>query len=142
MAHETGDAHAHDGSYADDVFVRGYRASYVTVHSVGTYGLYAFNATDGQFDPLMGRLPERATVFQWNNDGIELPASAQRLASSTHSRNAAFRLGKNIYGVNFHLEVTPQVIEMWTERFKSELAGVPYLSPDKIKADTALPFRA
>lgn len=38
------------GSYDDDIFVEGYRASYVTVHSVGTYGLYAFNATDGQFD--------------------------------------------------------------------------------------------
>ena len=38
------------GSYADDIFVEGYRASFVTVHNVGVYGIYAFNAVGGMFD--------------------------------------------------------------------------------------------
>ena len=38
------------GDYGNDFFVDGYRASYVTVHNVGVYGIYAFNALNGQFD--------------------------------------------------------------------------------------------
>ena len=38
------------GDYGNDVFVEGYRASYVTAHNNGQYGIYAFNAKNGQFD--------------------------------------------------------------------------------------------
>lgn len=99
-------------------------------------GWYPISLTaQGQFDPLMGRLPDRATVFHWNDGGTELPSTALRLASSSYSQNAAFRLGKGIYGLNFHLETTPQLIETWIERYRNE-GEAPYLSIDKIKADT------
>ncbi|MFT5203016.1 MAG: hypothetical protein ACI9C1_002413 [Candidatus Aldehydirespiratoraceae bacterium] len=38
------------GDYGSDIFVEGYRASYVTAHNIGVYGMYAFNAVDGQID--------------------------------------------------------------------------------------------
>ena len=38
------------GDYGSDIFVEGYRASYVTVHNIGVYGIYAFNSIDGQID--------------------------------------------------------------------------------------------
>lgn len=38
------------GDYGSDIFVEGYRASYVTTHNIGVYGIYAFNAVDGQID--------------------------------------------------------------------------------------------
>ena len=38
------------GDYGNDFFIDGYRASYVTVHNVGVYGIYAFNALNGHFD--------------------------------------------------------------------------------------------
>lgn len=38
------------GDYDSDVFVDGYRASYVTTHNIGVYGIYAFNAVNGQID--------------------------------------------------------------------------------------------
>ncbi len=38
------------GDYGSDIFVDGYRASYVTVHNIGVYGIYAFNAINGQID--------------------------------------------------------------------------------------------
>jgi hypothetical protein len=38
------------GDYDADRTLTGYRASYVTAHNNGNYGLYAFNATQGQFD--------------------------------------------------------------------------------------------
>lgn len=38
------------GDYGSDIFVDGYRASYVTAHNIGVYGMYAFNAINGQLD--------------------------------------------------------------------------------------------
>jgi GMP synthase (glutamine-hydrolysing) len=90
----------------------------------------------GQVDSLLGYLPESATVFQWHSDGFELPAGAIRLASSAHYSTQAFRLGKTIYGLQFHLEVTPRMIERWLDERSKDLAFAPYVLPDKIRADT------
>ncbi len=38
------------GDYDSKVVLNGYRVSYVTVYNNGDYGIYAFNATRGQFD--------------------------------------------------------------------------------------------
>ncbi len=90
----------------------------------------------GQVDSLLGYLPENATVFQWHGDGFELPSGAIRLASSVNYENQAFRLGKNIYGLQFHLEVTPRMIARWIDERSKDLAQAPYILPDKILADT------
>jgi GMP synthase (glutamine-hydrolysing) len=90
----------------------------------------------GQVDSLLGYLPENATVFQWHGDGFDLPAGAIRLASSAHYGTQAFRLGKTIYGLQFHLEVTPPMIERWIEERSKDLALAPYVLPEKILADT------
>jgi GMP synthase (glutamine-hydrolysing) len=90
----------------------------------------------GQVDSLLGYLPENATVFQWHSDGFDLPAGAIRLASSAHYSTQAFRVGKTIYGLQFHLEVTPRMIERWIEERSKDLALAPYVLPDKIRADT------
>jgi GMP synthase-like glutamine amidotransferase len=90
----------------------------------------------GQVDSLLGYLPENATVFQWHGDGFDLPAGAIRLASSAHYGTQAFRLGKTIYGLQFHLEVTPPMIERWIEERSKDLALAPHVLPEKILADT------
>ncbi|HEX7231888.1 MAG TPA: gamma-glutamyl-gamma-aminobutyrate hydrolase family protein [Candidatus Binatia bacterium] len=89
----------------------------------------------GQMDSLLGYLPENATVFQWHGDGVDLPAGAIRLASSAHYSTQAFRLGKTVYGLQFHLEVTPPMIERWIDQRSKDLALAPYVLPDKILAD-------
>ncbi|MGR3311235.1 MAG: hypothetical protein ACUZ77_10740, partial [Candidatus Brocadiales bacterium] len=35
--------------------------------------------------------------------------------------NQAFRYGKNAYGIQFHIEVTEQMIQEWTRAYKDEL---------------------
>jgi len=100
-------------------------------------GWYPISITaQGQMDSLLGYLPEKPTVFQWHGDGFDLPKGALRLASSTHYDNQAFRLGRSVYGLQFHLEVTPSMIKQWIDHHWKELAQVPYISPDKIRADT------
>ena len=90
----------------------------------------------GQVDSLLGYLPESATVFQWHSDGFELPTGAIRLATSAHYSTQAFRVGKTIYGLQFHLEVTPRMIARWIDERSKDLALAPYVLPDKILADT------
>ena len=90
----------------------------------------------GQVDSLLGYLPENATVFQWHSDGFDLPAGAIRLASSAHYNTQAFRVGKTVYGLQFHLEVTPRMIARWIDERSKDLALAPYVLADKILADT------
>jgi GMP synthase (glutamine-hydrolysing) len=90
----------------------------------------------GQVDSLLGYLPEKATVFQWHSDGFDLPPGGIRLASSINFENQAFRIGKTIYGLQFHLEVTPRMIERWIDERSKDLARAPYVLPDKIRSDT------
>lgn len=105
--------------------------------NVQEIGWYPIAMTpEGQMDSIFGYLPEKPTVFQWHSDGFDLPKGAQRLASSLHYDNQAFRIGKNVYGLQFHLEATPKMIEQWMERHWKELAQSPYVSPEKIRADT------
>ena len=100
-------------------------------------GWYPISMTvEGQVDALLGYLPAKPTVFQWHGDGFDLPPGAQRLASSLYYDNQAFRIGKTVYGLQFHLEVTPVMIEQWMDQHWKELAQAPYISPEKIRADT------
>lgn len=100
-------------------------------------GWYPITMTpEGQMDSILGYLPEKPVVFQWHEDGFELPKGAHRLASSLHYDNQAFRVGKNVYGLQFHLEVTPAMIERWMDQHWRQLAQIPYISPDKLRADT------
>jgi GMP synthase (glutamine-hydrolysing) len=90
----------------------------------------------GQMDSLLGYLSESATVFQWHSDGFDLPVGAVSLATSSHYEVQAFRLGKSIYGLQFHLEVTPRIIERWIAERSKDLASAPYVMPEKILVDT------
>jgi GMP synthase-like glutamine amidotransferase len=64
-------------------------------------------------DALFGRIPGPETVFHWHSDTWELPPGAVLLAWSKACRNQAFRSGSNIYGLQFHLEITPAMIDEW-----------------------------
>lgn len=66
-------------------------------------------------DALLAGLPNPATVFHWHGETFDLPEGAVWLASSDACRHQAFRRGENIYGLQFHLEVTPGMISGWLE---------------------------
>jgi GMP synthase-like glutamine amidotransferase len=66
-------------------------------------------------DPLFTGL-QRETVFHWHGETFDLPEDAVLLASSDLCRNQAFRLGDSVYGMQFHLEVTPAMITDWCQQ--------------------------
>ncbi len=61
--------------------------------------------------PLPG-FPEKTMVFQWHGESFELPHGA-RLICRGDVENQAFLLGSAL-GVQFHIEVTGEMIRRWT----------------------------
>lgn len=59
-----------------------------------------------------------ADVFQWHGDTFDLPRGAVRLASSELFPNQAFRYSDRVYALQFHIEVTPQIVTGWLKNEK------------------------
>lgn len=76
----------------------------------------------GQVSRLFYQMPPMFSVFQWHEDTFSLPAGAVLLASSEKCRHQAFVVGSNIWALQFHLEVTPAMIEDWCQIYAEELA--------------------
>lgn len=84
-------------------------------------GWHKVDLTDkGKSDPLFGNLVLQLSVFQWHEDTFDIPKEGLLLATSDSCPNQAFRLGKNAYGLQFHLEVTPDMIESWISEYIKE----------------------
>ena len=55
-------------------------------------------------------------VLQFHTDAItRLPPGAELLASAPRYAHQAYRLGRCVYGVQFHIETTPAAVESWAE---------------------------
>lgn len=88
----------------------------VTTNPVPEVGLLEIDLTEeGRRDPLFTSFPTRAKVVQWHSDTFAIPDGGVLLASSPACRHQAFRVGETAYGIQFHVEVTPQMTEEWGE---------------------------
>jgi GMP synthase (glutamine-hydrolysing) len=65
-------------------------------------------------DPLFSGLPSPTMFFHWHGETFDLPAGAEWLAYSALCRQQAFRYGPHVYGVQFHPEITPEMVVDWS----------------------------
>jgi GMP synthase-like glutamine amidotransferase len=78
-------------------------------------------------DPVFGPVPLSPDVFQWHHDEIaDLPPGATLLASNPHYQNQAFRIGSAVYGLQFHIETTPEMVRDWAEHDPEGVASTPF----------------
>jgi GMP synthase (glutamine-hydrolysing) len=63
-------------------------------------------------DPVFGKLPERFDAFQWHSYAFELPPGGTPLARNPVGLQA-YRVGDRAWGIQFHAEVTRQIVEGW-----------------------------
>jgi len=83
-------------------------------NSVGEIGWFDVHPTEAAHkDPLLRGLGDSETVFHWHGETFDLPRDATLLACSERCPNQAFRVGSRVYGLQFHLEVTPEMIGDW-----------------------------
>ena len=69
---------------------------------------------EARADPVFGGAPDDLVTLQWHGDTFDLPVGAVRLASSPAYENQAFRF-ERAYGVQFHLEVSAEMVRDWAE---------------------------
>lgn len=63
-------------------------------------------------DPLFSAAPERFQAFQWHSYTFDLPPGAVALARNPVGLQA-YRVGDSAWGVQFHAEVTREIVEGW-----------------------------
>ncbi len=67
-------------------------------------------------DPLLGHLPQKLEVQTSHSESVlELPADAERLASSPLDDNFAMRFARNVWGVQFHPEFSAAVMTQYVK---------------------------
>ncbi len=64
-------------------------------------------------DPLLGDLAFPVPVMQWHDDTFDLPPGATHLLESPGCPNQAFRIGRAVYGLQGHFEVTAGILDAW-----------------------------
>ena len=84
--------------------------------------------------PLFSGFKNPFTVFHWHGDTFDLPDGAERLASSEHYLNQAFRY-KSAVGLQFHLEVNEKMVNLWLDNTEEKLQKIPYIDPQKIRSE-------
>jgi GMP synthase (glutamine-hydrolysing) len=81
----------------------------------GELGCHRLMLTDGgERDPLFAGVPKHFLSFQWHNDSFEPPPGALHLARSDTCPYQAFRCGRTAYGIQFHPEVTREIVREWS----------------------------
>jgi GMP synthase (glutamine-hydrolysing) len=67
----------------------------------------------GKDDPLFGKTESPETYFHWHSETFDLPSGAEWLAYSEKCRHQAYRYGRRVYGIQFHPEITAEMITDW-----------------------------
>jgi GMP synthase (glutamine-hydrolysing) len=98
-------------------------------------GVHAMGVKEIGFSPLVLTAEGRASalavlddtpVLHWHGDQFDIPAGALRLAGTPICANQAFSVGRNVLGLQFHLEADVHKLERWLLGHACELgqAGV------------------
>lgn len=88
------------------------------------WGFVELNET-GKSDKLFAGLGEELAVFQWHEDMFEVPGLGVLLGRSEIC-NQVFKLGERSFALQFHIEVTPDIISSWVRNTRE-------ISKDDIK---------
>ncbi|MCU0429447.1 MAG: type 1 glutamine amidotransferase [Cytophagaceae bacterium] len=93
---------------------------------------------EGKRHPLMDHFGASQEVFHWHGETFDLPTGAVRLAGSKWCENQAFVYGKNVLGLQFHLESTTESIAQLLHYCHSDLSEGPAVqTPEAIAGSAA-----
>jgi GMP synthase-like glutamine amidotransferase len=95
---------------------------------------------EGIQDTLFSHFTKNFQVFQWHEDTFDLPQGAKLLATSSLVPHQAFVYGKGVYALQFHLEVTEEMIREWLETYEDDFQKEPqtHLSKSQILTETEI----
>lgn len=105
----------------------GARVTTAPAREIGWFPVSAVDANDSGCFPF----PAQTTVFHWHGETFDLPPGAVHLARSAACENQAFQLGRSVIGLQFHLEATPDSVDLLIRNCAGELAdGGPWVQSE------------
>ena len=72
----------------------------------------------GRADPVLSAIGGGAPLFHWHVDTFTLPPGAVHLAESDMTQMQAFRIGRAVYGIQFHFEAGTELVASWNARLR------------------------
>ena len=80
---------------------------------------------------LIEQLPQHMTVFHWHGDTFDLPNGAVHLFRSAGCEQQGFIVGKNVAGLQFHMEVKEDLLLGMTAHERDELVPEKFVQSEK-----------
>ncbi len=96
-------------------------------HLMTEIGFYEIELTEeGKRDPLFQSFAGSQLVWHWHEDIFDLPRGAVRLATSANTFNQVFRFGRCAYALQYHIELTPGMLDTWLRYpdYKKEILSI------------------
>ncbi|KGO91842.1 type 1 glutamine amidotransferase [Flavobacterium subsaxonicum] len=91
-------------------------------------GWFPVRATqEGKNHPLLKGIDLTAPVFHWHGDTFNLPPDATLLLVSEACKNQAFVYKDKVLGLQFHLEATPESLQLMVQHGLEELVPGTYI---------------
>ncbi|WP_234571072.1 type 1 glutamine amidotransferase [Rhodohalobacter sp. 614A] len=75
--------------------------------------------------------PYSLSVFHWHGETFDLPKEATLLAGSNACKNQAFQIGPSVIGLQFHLEMTPDVVQALVANCRDELVPSTFVQSEQ-----------
>ncbi|MEV5976226.1 hypothetical protein [Streptomyces sp. NPDC052114] len=100
-------------------------------------GWYPLDDVDRD-DPVVGPLADAPAVLHWHGDRIVPAPGTRTLARTATTECQAFRAGSAAWGLQFHLEVTPGLLDDWLAESSFSAEAIEALgadAPDRLRAD-------
>jgi GMP synthase-like glutamine amidotransferase len=88
------------------------------------FGWHEMTGTvEAKSDPVLSAVPQQFPIFHWHSDTFTLPEGAVHLAWSAKTKYQAFRLGRAVYGIQFHFEADTKLVDEWTRVFHGQIVN-------------------
>ncbi|MBB4094573.1 type 1 glutamine amidotransferase [Ochrobactrum pecoris] len=68
---------------------------------------------EGRSDPVLSAAGDSFPIFHWHRDTFSLPKNALHMALSDMTPHQAYRIGRAVYGTQFHFEADTQLVAEW-----------------------------
>ncbi len=93
----------------------------VTRMKVADVGFLRVHFTEeGKADPLYAGFTDTLQGYQWHDDTFDVPPEGIQLARNEQGEHQAFRFGRRAYGIQSHIEITPEMMDSWLASFSEE----------------------